>query len=107
MTFPAFAILAGMPGAAFPSLGEDVAHGTIAQHRFLPGRIAVKAGTAVRWINQERRTGHSVRFSGPGGFQSGIILPGQNWTHTYDKPGIYTYTCAPHPDMRGMVEVTE
>lgn len=106
-TFAALAILTCMLGAAAPSFAEDAALVTIAQHRFVPARITVKVGTTVKWINSERRTGHSVRFSGPGGFQSGIILPGQNWTHTFDKPGIYTYSCAPHPDMRGTVEVTE
>ncbi len=107
MTVAAIAVLTAMLGAVSPSFGEDEIQVTIAQRRFVPARITVRTGTTVRWINSERRTGHSVQFSGPGGFRSGIILPGQNWTHTFDKPGIYTYSCAPHPAMRGMVEATE
>ena len=33
----------------------------IRDYRFTPERVTVKRGTVVRWVNQEKRTTHSVR----------------------------------------------
>lgn len=86
---------------------QDSAQVGIVQQRFIPALLTVKAGTTVTWTNAERRTGHSVRSPGQGGFQSPIIMPGQSWQRTFDKPGIYPYACGPHPEMQGIIEVTE
>lgn len=79
----------------------------IQNYRFEPAELKVKAGTTVRWINFEKRTSHSVLFTGEGSFESERMFPGESWEHLFDKPGIYLYTCGPHPEMRGRIEVTE
>ena len=80
---------------------------TIADYKYQPERLVVKSGTTVRWLNQERRTTHSILFTGPGGFESERIFPGESWERRFDKPGLYPYTCGPHPEMKGVVEVTD
>ena len=69
--------------------------------------LKVKVGTAVKWTNDEKRTSHSIFFTGPGGFESERIFPGESWQRIFDKPGTYVYTCGPHPEMKGRIEVTE
>ncbi len=104
-TLPA-AVAAALLAAA-PAGAGDLAQVTIAQNRFVPAQLAVKAGTTVRWSNAERRTGHALVISGPARAQSGLISPGQSWQHTFAQPGLYHYSCVPHPEMKGVVEVTE
>jgi len=58
--------LAGACLAATPATAGDVAQVGIAQNRFVPAQVSVKAGTTVRWTNAERRTGHAIVISGPG-----------------------------------------
>jgi hypothetical protein len=38
-------------------------------------------------------------------FDSGPFKPGQSWTHTFTKPGTYTYFCTIHPWMDGVAIV--
>ena len=80
---------------------------TIAQQRFFPQRVVLRAGGRVTWTNGERHKGHQVRARGQGGFTSPLLLPGQSWSMRFPNPGRYDYDCLPHPDMRGSVEVVE
>ena len=66
----------------------------------------MKAGTTVRWTNSERRTTHSVIFLAPLSFESERMFPGESWQDLFDKPGSYPYSCGPHPEMKGLIEVT-
>lgn len=79
---------------------------TIQDYRYEPAELTVRAGTTVRWLNNETRTSHSILFTGPDGFESERIFPGESWERTFDKPGVYTYSCGPHPEMHGIVTVT-
>ena len=96
-----------MPAALAQQSVPDAAQVVIVQQRFVPARLTVRAGTTVTWVNGERRTGHAVRAMGRDGFQSPLIMPGQSWVYRFDKPGVFAYSCGPHPEMRGLVEVTE
>lgn len=79
----------------------------IKDYRFVPETLTVKAGTTVRWTNAERRTSHSVLFPQEANLESERMLPGESWKRRFDKPGRYPYTCGPHPEMKGLVIVTE
>lgn len=79
----------------------------IRDYRFVPERVTVKRGTVVRWLNQEKRTTHSVRFLGPQGFESERFFPGESWQRRFDQPGAYPYSCGPHPEMQGHIEVVD
>lgn len=78
----------------------------IRDYKFTPARIEIKVGTTVNWINRERRTSHSVLFTGPGGFESERLFAGDSWQRTFDTAGSYPYRCGPHPEMTGQIEVT-
>ena len=77
----------------------------IRDYKFIPPTLTIKAGTTVRWTNSEKRTTHSVQFLGPSGLESERLFPGESWQRTFDQPGSYPYTCGPHPEMKGGIEV--
>ena len=79
---------------------------SIQDYKYAPATLTVKVGTTVKWVNNEKRTTHSILFTGPGGFESERIFPGESWQRRFDQPGAYPYTCGPHPEMKGLVEVT-
>lgn len=95
-------ILLAVPALA---LGADTAEVRIRDYRFEPASIQVRAGDTVRWINDEKRTSHSVLFEGPAGFESERFFPGESWSRRFEQPGSYPYRCGPHPEMHGVVEV--
>lgn len=99
------ACAAGLLGAPARA-AEPAVQVEIRDYKFFPDKLTVKAGTTVRWINQEKRTTHSILFTGAGGFESERMFPGEHWQHRFDKPGSYPYSCGPHPEMKGLVEVT-
>lgn len=76
----------------------------IRDYRFVPERITVKAGTTVRWTNDEKRASHSVVFPAEK-LESERLMNGDSWQRSFDQPGVYPYTCEPHPEMKGTVEV--
>lgn len=78
---------------------------SIEQQRFEPASLSIQAGTTVRWVNNEKRTSHSILFKGEGGLESERLLPGDSWQRRFEHPGRYPYTCGPHPEMNGVVEV--
>ena len=77
----------------------------IRDYKFVPQVLTIKVGTTVEWTNREKRTTHSVLFLGPNGIESERLFPGDAWQRTFDKPGSYPYTCSPHPEMKGGIEV--
>jgi len=93
-------LLAAAPAAATTPVVVDMR-----DNRFIPQTLTVKVGTTVRWTNSERRTSHSVLFTGEGGFESPRMFPGESWEHRFDRPGRFPYICGPHPEMRGEIVV--
>jgi len=82
----------------------EVVEVRIRDYKFIPERVAVKAGTTVKWTNDEKRASHSVVFPAEK-LESERLLSGDSWQRRFDKPGVYPYTCEPHPEMKGTVEV--
>jgi plastocyanin len=79
----------------------------IIDYKFQPATLKIKPGTTVRWTNKEKRTSHSIRFTSPEAPESDRLFPGDTWEKRFDKPGKYAYTCGPHPEMMGAIEVVE
>ncbi|HEX9183815.1 MAG TPA: plastocyanin/azurin family copper-binding protein [Burkholderiales bacterium] len=94
----ALLVLAGISAAA-------AAEVRIKEYKFVPGKITVKAGETVKWTNDEKRASHSIWFKDEGLPESERMLNGDSWERKFDKPGTYPYTCGPHPEMKGVVEV--
>jgi copper-containing nitrite reductase len=84
-----------MPGAGNYGSGTN-AYG--------PSALTVKRGAAVTWVNNDPGMVHNVAGQG-GTFTSTLLREGQSWTHVFNKPGTFPYTCLPHPWMKGTLIV--
>jgi plastocyanin len=69
---------------------------------FDPARAVVRSGTTVTWTWVGNRE-HNVVGDG---FQSDVMSSG-SFSHTFDEPGVYRYTCTLHGNMDGVVEVID
>jgi pseudoazurin len=71
--------------------------------------VTVAEGATVTWLASDR--GHNVEFvHGPEGFElPGKSRLGDDYTFTFDTPGVYVYVCTPHISMAmiGVVIVGE
>jgi amicyanin len=90
---------------SFCAVAQQTVEVTIQDYHFVPPEVRIKTGDTVKWINQEKRTSHSVLFLGKGGVESERLFPEESWQRTFDKPGTYDYRCGPHEEMRGSVVV--
>lgn len=65
------------------------------QHRLeARGLRSIRLGESVEWVNADS-FGHTVTFD-DGSFDSGLVPPGQAWTHAFTQAGTYAYHCEPH-----------
>ena len=77
----------------------------IADYAFKQPTITVAAGTEISWTNHDDDP-HTVTADDKS-FDSKGLGNGDTWSHTFTKPGKYTYHCSAHPFMKGTVIVTE
>lgn len=82
---------------------------TVKQFQFMPGELAVKAGTNVTWTNQDdilhTATSGATPGTADGKFDGPMDGPGKSFTHLFDQPGRYPYFCNRHTSMTGTVVV--
>lgn len=107
---PTLAAAVGSPlrPARAATSDDDVVVVAIRDFKYLPAHVVVRVGARVRWVNQERRTPHTVRLAGPAwpnGLESELLFPGDSFEHRFDQPGVVSYLCGPHPEMTGTVEI--
>lgn len=95
--------VAGLPGTAWAA--DHVV--TIRDSMFMPETLHIKVGDTVRWENHEKRTSHSVLFKEPTSYESERMFPGEHYSQRFDKPGRVVYSCGPHPEMRGIIDISE
>src|SRR5215211_926165 len=75
---------------------------SIIDFSFEPATLDVPAGATVVWTN-EGQAPHTVT----GDFaDSGILEPGQTFSHTFAESGEQSYACAIHPQMIGTIRVS-
>lgn len=97
-------------GVAVPELpqGGVVASAAIRVYQFLPGALAVRAGTLVTWTNEDDIT-HTVTSGPPGSpdgrFDVRLTGKGTSGSASFAEPGVYPYFCSRHESMRGEVLV--
>lgn len=70
---------------------------------FSAASITVAPGGSVTWTNNSRLP-HTVTISS-GLWDSGMIMPGRSYSHTFQDAGRYDYTCILHEGMVGTVLV--
>jgi plastocyanin len=88
------------PARAGAAAGATV---RIANLSFDARELHVRAGTRVRWVNQDQ-VQHSVTAD-DASFDSGLIDPSGAYERVFNRPGSYAYHCTPHPFMTGRVIV--
>jgi plastocyanin len=78
---------------------------------FTPATIEITEGTTVTWRNTDT-VAHDVQKSSDAedfGAEFGVRVaefgPGTSYSFTFDKPGVYFYTCTIHTGMNGKIQV--
>ncbi len=78
---------------------------------FTPATIEITAGTKVTWKNTDtvahdvQKSSDAEDFGAPFGVRVGEFGPGKSYSFTFDKPGVYFYTCTIHTGMNGKIQV--
>lgn len=115
-------VSSGMNGLAAAGQAVDATTVKItAQNAFDPAKVTIPTGGSVVWVNAAAAP-HSATFDpakaasksdvalpeGAQPFDSGLIQPGQSWTHRFTTAGTYQYVSAANevPTMKGTVIVT-
>jgi plastocyanin len=71
---------------------------------FKPAHITIERGTRVMWMNKDIHP-HTATANNGRSFDSGTLLRGQKYTHTFKSAGKKPYHCEIHPQMKGSVTV--
>jgi FtsP/CotA-like multicopper oxidase with cupredoxin domain len=79
----------------------------IVDNRFQPARLTVTVGTTVTWSNRGNNA-HTVTAL-DGSWDSGMLLHGDQFSHTFTGPGTYRFICRQHllQGMGGAITVEE
>jgi plastocyanin len=74
---------------------------------FAPARLAVTTGSVVHFVNDETFFHHAFVDTPQFAADTGDIPPGESRDIVFSRAGIYTISCAIHPQMKMTVEVRE
>jgi plastocyanin len=69
--------------------------------QFRPVTLDLRPGDVVEWRNDDLVPHTATSAS----FNSGTIVAGQSWRHTFTNVGTFSYVCFFHPQMKGVVIV--
>ncbi len=78
---------------------------TIANYKFMPASITVKAGGTVTWTNTDSDRHTASSDAEPSVFDTNTLNKGQSKAVSFKKPGTYKYHCLFHAFMQGTVVV--
>lgn len=95
-------------GQAAPASSASTADPTVVVSgmTFQPSTVTIRVGQTVTWKFDDRGIAHNVTSAAgaPERFAS-TIMTGGSYSHTFDQPGTYPYTCTLHSGMAGTVVV--
>jgi plastocyanin len=107
----ALALLSVLGATACTGSRADVSVAMTGERRFEPTTVEIPVGGTVSWQNTGV-TAHTAtavgedRTTPTGTFDSGDVVGTGTFSHTFDEPGAFTYTCTIHGgEMVGLVEV--
>lgn len=92
---------------SFSLFAQPAVEVVIQNYAYSPQEVRIHAGDTVQWVNREKRTSHSILFPAEGGLESDRLFPDESWQRKFPKAGTYPYTCGPHPEMKGVVVVSD
>src|SRR5438445_10390219 len=104
-----------------PSYGEEIPKTNSSMHvtisiqppnvgtPFDPKEVHIIPNSTVTWINNDNVT-HTVTSGDPqkgadGKFDSRLLKPGKEFSHTFTEIGTFNYYCQVHPAMIGTIVV--
>jgi plastocyanin len=90
---------------AAPAFAADSATVKVGHNRLEPAELTVAAGTTVTFHNEDEMPGGHSIVADDGSFKSPGLAKGQDWSHTFSKPGTYSYMIKEHPSAKGKVIV--
>jgi plastocyanin len=70
--------------------------------------VTVSVGQTIEWVNQDTQVHTVSATDAPDGgveFDSGDLAPGQAFSFTPDRPGVWEYRCDEHSDEEGSITV--
>ena len=93
-----------LPRTTTPTVSANTI--SIKNMAFNPPSVTIKAGSIVRWVNNDEFP-HTVTFTKESGIAcgTGIMSSSQGCSVKFDQPGTFAYSCAIHPGMHGTVVV--
>lgn len=91
----------GNGSAPANAVASDVTQVSMRNLQFSPVTIEVKKGDVVEWKNDDL-VPHTATCAA---FDSGTIISGKSWRHTFTNAGNFSYVCTFHPAMKGVVNV--
>jgi len=83
------------------AVASSVAQVSMRDLQFYPATIEVRKEDVVEWKNDDLVPHTATSAS----FNSGTIVSGQSWRHTFTQAGNFPYVCTFHPQMKGVVIV--
>jgi plastocyanin len=95
----------GPPTAAPSPTVTDRHRVTISEFKFTPPMLVVPVGTTVTWQNLDVVPHTVTSTTATDRFNSGKLPYRATFSYTFTTPGRFQYLCAPHPGMRGVIEV--
>jgi Icc protein len=84
--------------------GAGGQHVVVDSFSFAPTMAAVPAGSTITWTNRDD-VPHNI-VSTERTFKSPVLDTDEQFSHTFERPGTYTYYCSIHPKMTGQVVVS-
>jgi plastocyanin len=72
--------------------------------KFAPSALRVGVGDRIEFKNADL-VPHTATAKRGGGFDSGLVKPGESWVLVPRQPGTFDYTCTFHPMMMGKLTV--
>ena len=98
-------LLCGAGAEAVQKKRKPVTHTvTVDATSFSPAKLSVAPGDSVIWVNKDVIP-HTATSQKPGIFDSGTILAGKSWKHTFKTGGEIAYICLFHPTMKATLRV--
>jgi plastocyanin len=88
---------------AYGAAGAPTLSIAIRDNYFDPTTISIAPGTTVTWINNGTHE-HTVTAV-DGTWDSGPIAPDATYSARFKRPGVYSYVCDLHAEMKGTIQV--
>jgi plastocyanin len=77
----------------------------VGHNKLEPAEFEVAVGTTVVFHNLDQMPGGHTIVADDGSFQSPGLAKDARWSHTFSKPGVYTYSIKEHPSAKGRIVV--